>query len=156
MGFIDHILKRDDSVEHHTQTVREILHALGLDPDEHHIEESNGTAWVIKRGSVLIYIHLFSHETKGYLKVMAPIVILPEQQREKLFERLLVANMNMINCALGLKENTVCVFSERSLDYLDKEEADEIIKRVAFYADELDNKLVEEFGGRLFSAKRDA
>ena len=155
MGFIQNILVRNDSVERHTETVREILHRLGLDPDEHHVEESEGTAWRIQRGSAVIYIHLFTHDDKGYLKVLAPLLIVPDTDREALFEHLLSINMSLVSCALALNGNTICVFSERSLDYLDKEEADEIIKRVAYYADDLDNKLADQFGGRLWSAEEE-
>ena len=42
-------------------------------------------------------------------------------------------------------------FSERPLEGLDAVEANNIITLVAGYADEMDDKLVGEFGGRLYS-----
>ena len=57
--------------------------------------------------------------------------------------------LDMPSAALGIQEDKVCVISERSIVGLDSEEADEIVKRVAHYADQLDDKLAAEFGARL-------
>jgi hypothetical protein len=45
----------------------------------------------------------------------------------------------------------VYIFSERPLAGLDGNEANFIISQIAGYADDLDNQLVNEFGGRLYS-----
>jgi hypothetical protein len=44
----------------------------------------------------------------------------------------------------------VYVFNERILEGLDAVEANHIIQMVASYADDLDNQLINEFGGRLY------
>ena len=43
------------------------------------------------------------------------------------------------------------IFSERPLAGLDPVEVDFIIEQVARFADDLDDQLVSEFGGRLYS-----
>ena len=48
------------------------------------------------------------------------------------------------------RRDRATVFSERPLEGLDAVEADQIISTVAAYADEWDDKLVAEFGGRVY------
>jgi hypothetical protein len=45
----------------------------------------------------------------------------------------------------------IYVFNERPLEGLDATETNNIITLVAGYADDLDNQLVNEFGGRLYA-----
>jgi ABC-type enterochelin transport system ATPase subunit len=59
--------------------------------------------------------------------------------------------MQLTNAALGVYQDVVYVFSERPLQDLDSSEASTIITMVAGYADDLDNALVNEYGGRLYS-----
>ena len=56
-----------------------------------------------------------------------------------------------MNISLGVYLDVVYVYSERPLDGLDIVEANAIINAVATWADELDDKLVAEFSGRLYS-----
>jgi hypothetical protein len=47
--------------------------------------------------------------------------------------------------------DVVYLYYERTIENLDAGEANEIITTIARYADELDNQLVQEFGGRLYT-----
>ncbi|MCY3799767.1 MAG: hypothetical protein OXG84_18320, partial [Chloroflexi bacterium] len=67
-----------------------------------------------------------------------------------LYRRLLELNLQLTNAALGLHEDVVYLYHERLLAGLDAAEADAIIRRLAQYADELDDALAEEFGGRMY------
>ncbi|MCY3915927.1 MAG: YbjN domain-containing protein, partial [Chloroflexi bacterium] len=67
-----------------------------------------------------------------------------------LYRRLLELNLQLTNAALGLHEDVVYLYHERLLAGLDAAEADAIIRRLAQVADELDDALAEEFGGRMY------
>ena len=67
-----------------------------------------------------------------------------------LYRRLLELNLQLTNASIGVYLDVVYVFSERPLEGLDSIEANHIIEIIAHYADELDDKLVSEFGGRLY------
>jgi hypothetical protein len=68
-----------------------------------------------------------------------------------LYRHLLELNLQLTNAAMGVHLDVVYVFSERPLEGLDAVEANNIITLVATYADDLDDKIVTEFGGRLYS-----
>jgi hypothetical protein len=78
-----------------------------------------------------------------------PSALLPSENLLPLYRARLEINMELTSAALGIQQDKVCVISERSITGLNAEEADEIIKRVAHYADQLDDQLAAEFGARL-------
>lgn len=131
------------------RAVEGILAAIGVDAGAARMEVESGFGWHFQRGSALIEVYL-TPEEQGYLQVLSPIVHLPQQHLLALYRRLLELNLQLTNAALGLHEDVVYVFHERLLAGLDAAEADAIIRRLARYADELDDALAEEFGGRMY------
>jgi hypothetical protein len=139
------------SLEHHADTVEDILETLGVDPVAARIDTEEGYGWNFRRGSAIIEIYLSEQEDRGYLQVLAPILHLPESGLLPLYRRLLELNLQLTNASLGVYYDVVYVFNERPLEGLDATEANKIVTLVAGYADDLDNTLVNEFGGRLYS-----
>jgi hypothetical protein len=139
------------TLETYAATVEQILASIGVDPASARMKIDNGFGWSFQRGSALIEVFVAMQNNTGYLQVLAPILHLPMQGLLPLYRRLLELNLQLTNAALGLYLDVVYVFSERPLAGLDASEANAIISLVASYADELDNKLVEEFGGRLYA-----
>ncbi len=129
--------------------VEGILAAIGVDASAARMEVESGFGWHFQRGSALIEVYL-TPEEQGYLQVLSPIMHLPQQHLLALYRRLLDLNLQLTNAALGVHEDVVYVFHERLLAGLDAAEADAIIRRLARYADELDDALAEEFGGRMY------
>ncbi|MCY3574052.1 MAG: YbjN domain-containing protein [Chloroflexi bacterium] len=131
------------------QAVEGILQALGLEARSARMQVASGFGWHFQRGSALIEIYL-TPEEQGYLQVLSPILHLPPGNLLALYRRLLELNLQLTNAALGLHEDVVYLYHERLLAGLDAVEADAIIRRLAGYADELDDALAAEFGGRLY------
>lgn len=131
------------------EAVEGILRAIGVDPAAARMQVESGYGWQFQRGSALIEVYL-TPEQEGYLQVLSPIMHLPAQNLLALYRRLLELNLQLTNAALGAHEDVVYVFHERLLAGLDAAEADAIIRRLAAYADELDDALSAEFGGRLY------
>lgn len=141
-------------IKESVKIVREVLGKIGINETPQPIDGGKGFGWVIQRGSAVVYVMINQIDSKGFFKVISPILYLPSENLLPLYRSILEINMDLISAALGVQEDKVCVMSERSIAGLDAEEADEIIKRVSYYADQLDNKLAAEFGGRLFSGAR--
>lgn len=129
--------------------VESILAAIGVDPRAARMEVESGFGWHFQRGSALIEVYL-TPEQEGYLQVLSPIMHLPASNLLPLYRRLLELNLQLTNAALGVHEDVVYVYHERLLAGLDAAEADTIIRRLAGYADELDDTLAAEFGGRMY------
>lgn len=131
------------------RAVEGILGAIGVDPDAARMAVESGYGWNFQRGSALIEVYL-TPEEQGYLQVLSPIMHLPASNLLALYRRLLELNLQLTNAALGLHEDVVYLYHERLLAGLDAAEADAIIRRLAQYADELDDALAAEFGGRMY------
>ncbi|MDE2818162.1 MAG: YbjN domain-containing protein [Chloroflexota bacterium] len=138
-----------DPLEFSARAVEQILAQIGVDAAAARMDVESGYGWNFLRGSALIEVYL-SPEERGYLQVLAPIMHLPPSNLLALYRRLLELNLELTNAALGLHEDVVYLYHERLLEGLDASEADVIIRRLARVADELDDALVEEFGGRLY------
>jgi len=138
------------ALEQSVRNVETILASIGVDPVEARMKVDAGYAWNFQRGSALIEVYV-SQEERGYLQVLSPIMHLPTTNLLALYRRLLELNLQLTNASVGVHEDVVYVFNERPLDGLDHIEAESIIRKLAIYADDLDNKLVDEFGGRLYS-----
>jgi hypothetical protein len=139
------------SLEAYAATVEQILANVRIDPVRARMPTDSGFGWNFQRGSALIEIYVSQQEGTGYLQVLSPIMHLPANNLLPLYRRLLELNLQLTNAALGIYLDVVWVFIERPLEGLDGNETNTIINMVAGYADDLDDKLVAEFGGRLYA-----
>lgn len=137
-------------LEVHARTVEQILGAIGVDPTKARLNTEQGYGWTFQRGSAVIEVYISQQGERGFLQVLAPIVHLPNTGLLPLYRRLLELNLQLTNAALGIHLDVVYVFNERPLEGMDPVEANQIISTVSGYADELDNMLINEFGGRLY------
>lgn len=138
------------TLQQHAATIDAILRQIGLPPEETRIPTNEGYGWSFRRGSAVIEIYLSEQDEQGYLQVLSPIIHLPTSAVLPLYRRLLELNLQLTSAALGVYNDVVYVFYERPVKGLDAGEANDIITKVAGYADDLDDQLVEEFGGRLY------
>jgi hypothetical protein len=132
-------------------TVEQMLLNLGIDPRQARMNTQEGFGWSFRRGSAIIEVYISQQGGSGYLQVLSPILHVPATGLLPLYRRLLELNLQLTNAALGLYLDVVYVFSERPLDGLDAVEVNGIINMVATYADDLDDKLFSEFGGRMYA-----
>lgn len=140
-----------NGLDHYAAIVDDILRAIKVEPAQARLNTEQGYGWTFRRGSAVIEIYISEQDSRGYLQVLSPIVHLPSTNLIALYRRLLELNLQLTNASLGVFYDVIYVFNERPLDGLDANETNDIISLVATYADDLDNKLVSEFGGRLHS-----
>lgn len=134
----------------HATTVEQILTSIGVDLSRARMDTEHGYGWSFQRGSALIEIYIAEQQGREYLQVLSPLMHVPAGGLLPLYRRLLELNLSLTNASLGVYLDVVYVFNERPLAGLDTAEADFIIKQISEYADDLDNQLVNEFGGRLY------
>ncbi|MEZ4670158.1 MAG: YbjN domain-containing protein [Anaerolineae bacterium] len=139
------------SLEVYAGTVEQILASIGIDPVRARMSTDSGFGWSFQRGSAVIEIFVSQQDGVGYLQVLSPILHMPINGLLPLYRRLLELNLQLTNASFGVYLDVVYVFNERPLDGLDGNEANTIINMVAAYADDMDDKLVAEFGGRLYA-----
>lgn len=142
--------QKSSSLQQHAINVENILITIGVEPVRARMDIDHGYGWSFQRGSALIEIYIAEQEGREYLQVLSPLMHLPAGSLLPLYRRLLELNLSLTNASLGVFLDVIYVFNERPLAGLDVEEADFIIKQISEYADDLDNQLVNEFGGRLY------
>lgn len=116
------------------------------------IPPEQGYGWHFMRGSATIQVFVDETDGRGYFRILSPIIHLPHSNILALYRRLLEMNLQLTSASLGVHRDIVYVFNERFIEGLDPVEAQNIIMLVAGYADDLDNQLVREFGGRLYDS----
>jgi hypothetical protein len=137
-------------LESYAAAVEQNLQAVGVDVVNSRMKLEEGFGWSFRRGSAAIEVYITYQENAGFLQVLSPILHLPTSGLLPLYRRLLELNLQLTSASLGVYLDVVYVFSERPLDGLDSVETNALITQVAHYADELDDKLRSEFGGRLY------
>ncbi len=140
-----------NSLEHHASVVDSILSKIDVNPAHARLVTEQGFGWNFRRGSAIIEIYVSEQGDRGFLQVLSPILHLPNTNLLPLYRRLLELNLQLTNASLGVFFDVVYVFNERPLMGLDANETNDIITMISGYADDLDNKLANEFGGRLYS-----
>lgn len=143
--------QRYDLLQQHAVTVEQILSSVGIDPAQARMNTGQGYGWSFQRGSALIEVYVVQQDDRQYFQVLAPILHLPQTGLLPLYRRLLELNLQLTNASVGVYQDVIYIFNERPLTGLDAQEANYIITQISEYADELDNQLLNEFGGRLYS-----
>jgi hypothetical protein len=131
--------------------VESVLVARGVDPNTSRIHSAAGPAWGMRQGSAEIYIFLTAGAGgSNFIQVVSPVMRpTPESMAGGTFlKKLLELNANeLTGAAFGLRDQEIVLTADRNTTGLDRIEVEEMIRRVADYADHYDDALVQEFGG---------
>ena len=129
--------------------VEAVLHGRGLNPVTSRIHSEDGPAWGMQQGSAEVYIFLSSGEKgENFIQVVSPVMTPNDATFHALSVRLLELNAHeLTGAAFGLREDEVVITADRSTTGLDRVELEEMIRRVAGYADYYDDILTVEYGG---------
>jgi hypothetical protein len=137
------------------QMIEAVLEGRGLDPKASRIQSAGGPAWGMTQGSAEVYILLTPGGSgENFVQVVSPVMRPAAESlaSPQLFRRLLELNATeLTGAAFGLRDDEVVLTADRSTTGLDRVELEEMIRRVARYADHYDDALTEEFGGERHS-----
>jgi hypothetical protein len=143
---------REANIKSTIAMVEDVLLELGHGVQECRAapERDEQTVWEVARGSAVVRIALSLRDEAPHLRVLSTVLTLDAQVDEvSLYRRLLKLNRTVLcSAAFALDGKYVQIVSERPTLDLDRSEVFDLIRRIEFYADEYDDWLVEEFGGR--------
>ena len=143
---------RESTMRACAEMVESVIGGLGYELTRARLEAESGLAWGLRSGSAQVFVYLnASEEGDDYLQVVAPVMRPPEGVAG-LFEHLLDLNASeLTGAAFGRRGLDVVVTADRSTSGLDSVEVEDMIRRVAEYADYYDDILTVEYGGTRFS-----
>lgn len=131
--------------------------AKGVDPRQArlNISEEGNFGWSFRRGSAIIEVYITEQSDNSFVQVLSPMMHLPpiEDKVKPLYRRLLELNLQITGAAIGVYLDVVYVFTEIPLSLVSPQHLSSVISSVAALADDLDDKLVAEFGGRLYAIR---
>jgi hypothetical protein len=107
-------------------------------------------SWRVRKGSATVRISLLERADFTHLRISSAVMHIDGAvPRVALYGALLEKNAELTGAAFALRGDTVILQNERSTLDLDRSEVLDLITRVTKYADDLDDTLVERFGGAL-------
>ena len=107
-------------------------------------------SWRVRKGSATVRISLLDRPDFTHVRIASAVMHVDSAvPRVALYGHLLEKNSELTGAAFALRGDTVILQTERSTLDLDRSEVLDLITRVTKYADDLDDALVDRFGGAL-------
>jgi hypothetical protein len=134
--------------------VEGVLTELGHDAAGSRARDADCPQWTFSHGSASVTVSLVPRADFTHLRVVAPVMRTDARVDVlKLYRHLLALHATEVHgAAFATHRNEIHLVAERSTIDLDASEVRDVIRRVRDYADHYDDKLVDEFGGRLAGA----
>lgn len=132
------------------KVIEDFFRKIGFNPNNQRLPDRDTIGWWVQRGSAVIFIILNDHDGLTSVRIISPILYLPEENILPFYRRCLEINMGLLNCALGVTQDKVTVVSERPIAGLDPVEFEGTIDFLSAVADDLDDKLANEFNAKLY------
>ena len=106
----------------------------------------DGHLWKFKYGSVDVFVQLTGESNDDTLTVWSPVHKLPVQNETDMMRKLLELNCgNTFEACFGLLDNSVVVFSARTLMDINPSEISRLMTIVASIADDNDEELLKNY-----------
>jgi len=133
--------------------VNQLCSEIGCTADSIYNKESN--SWFFTRGSISIEIFMTSYETavktvRTFVRCFSPIFPIPADALKKaqLYEEAMQNNTNFMGVKLSIipSKGFVYAVAERDIDGMDYTEFTTLISDLGYWADQMDDALVQRFG----------
>lgn len=142
-----------DTLEEAAKLIESILDSLGTNPEDAKmdIEGQNVMGWLIQNGKSYLFIYVFMTDDKQLLlKMVSPVVFMPEKNLLAFYRKLLEENLALHDSALGIERNIVMVQSLRRADLMSLEEAKNLVAYLYKTSQDTAAVLAEEFGAKFY------
>lgn len=135
--------------------VKEMLNdfVTSLEIDVKDVYDPERNIWYLKRGSAPVQIMLLSipvgnGEIREFLQVASPIMKVPKEKELAFYRRLLELNDIKLGVKFSVQKDSDQVWAlyERDLIGIGYEELKTCIEDLGYWADTLDDELIQEFG----------
>jgi hypothetical protein len=137
------------------ETVEEMISRfvteIGLTKEQTYNEERR--AWYWNKGSAKIEVFVqeikFEKASRFYLRIFSPIGNVPSSNRESFYKKLLEMNDGKLGVKITIMPNSDQIYAtyERDVKGMDYDEMVTCIADLEYWADILDNELVQTFAG---------
>src|SRR5262245_64638001 len=146
--------QRESNLASTVALVEEVLGELGHDAAGSRVEGTNALhAWQVRKGSALTTVSLISRTQFTHLRVCSTVMTVDGRvDRAALNAHLLALNGSLCGAAFATEGAHILLVAERSTLDLDRSEVRGLIERVTTYADDHDDELVQQFGGKMGAA----
>jgi hypothetical protein len=133
--------------------VNQLCAEIGCTPESIYIKESN--SWLFSRGSASIEVFMNSYETavqtvRTFVRCFAAVLPIPTDADKKaqLYAEAMQSNATYMGVKLAIlpEKGFMYAVAERDIDGMDFIEFKTLISDLGFWADQLDDMLVERFG----------
>jgi len=133
--------------------INQLCTEIGCTPESIYSKENN--SWSFTRGSVFIEVFMSSYETavktvRTFVRCFSPIYPIPADSLKKaqLFEEAMHNNTTCMGVKLSIipSKGYVYAVAERDIDGMDYTEFTTMISDLGFWADQMDDALVQRFG----------
>lgn len=142
---------KERSIQDCIGMVEDLCKENGVDPSKLRNDAEGIVRWVFPAGGIEVFLCLIQYDKGATLKLIAPILYLPKEKLLPFYRRCLELNMELMHCSLGALDDKICLVSERPAYGLDKEELEGTLSYIATAADDLDDRLANEFGATRLS-----
>lgn len=124
--------------------IEEIIRSWNLVPLD--IYDPEKKIWRLVQGSAYFDIGIYTFENGGnYLVVSSPICKIPLDNLLPFYRRLLEMNDAMLGVKFSIQGNQVWLLAQRECEGMDIGEANRLIDNLRFFADNVDDVLMNEF-----------
>lgn len=141
---------REAAIQDCVKMIEAFFRKIDFNPNKQRLPNKSTLGWWVQKGSAVIYIILKPHDDTPTLRIISPILYLPENNILAFYRKCLELNMDLLNCAFAVIDDRIMLVSERSIDGLDPQELEEIIGYLAAVADGVDDKLAREFNAQMY------
>jgi len=141
---------KETTIQECIKMVERFFKSVGANPKQQRLPNTDTLGWWLQRGSALVYIILNQHDETPTVRIVSPILYLPEDYILPFYRKCLELNMDLINCAFGVSDDKVVLVSERPIEGLDANELEGTIRYLSGVADNVDNRLSAEFKARMY------
>ena len=135
-----------------TEMINDFVTSKGISLSE--VDNPEQKKWSLKRGSASVQILLLSIPVgngviREFVQAASPIMLIPKGKELEFYRRLLELNDVKLGVKFSIQKGgeQVWALAERDLIGIDYTEMVTLLEDLAFWADELDDILKNEFGG---------
>jgi hypothetical protein len=127
------------------QTVVSALVAMGIDPTASQVPDSNGLAWLVHDGKVLMVVAVVDEDDLPTLRLTCPILYMPVTELLPFYRRMLDINQQLSCAALAMDRDIVCMVSQQILAGVGPDTVRALLQQTLKSADRLGDVLFGEF-----------
>lgn len=128
------------------EVIETVISSLEQDGSAMVNHSEDGHLWKFKYGSVDVFVQLSGETDEDTLTVWSPVHKLPVQNESAMMRKLLEMNCgNTFEACFGLLDDSVVVFSARTLMDINPSEISRLMTIVASIADDNDEELLKNY-----------